>query len=208
MKTTFEQDAATQGGVKRYTSEIVEVAPHLLEDYINKEYFDGLCRQGCPNFEKKWSCPPFAPAYVDYTRGWEKLFVLYMQISFNQFEYIKNDYLKVKAANVILKSRADKFLRKMAAQHGNYISTGSCRLCKPCKCKIGAPCAYPDMMTYSFEALGVDVSKLVEKYFSRALLWYTPHNLPEHTSVISGLLTNDEITVMDIQNEYMRYITR
>ena len=207
MNTTFEKDAVTQGGAKRYIAEIVEIAPRLLEDYINKEHFDGLCKQGCPNFGKKWSCPPFAPGYMDYTMNWEKLFVLYMQISFDQFDYIKSDHLKVKAANVILKSRADKFLREMAVQYGNYLSTGSCRLCKPCKCKIGTPCAHPDMMTYSFEALGVDVSRLVEKCFSRTLLWYKPHNLPEYTSIVSGLLTNGEITIMDIKSAYLRYIT-
>lgn len=208
MKTTFEQDAVTPGGTKRYIAEIVEVAPQLLEDYINKELFDRLCKQGCPNYGKKWSCPPLSPVYIDYTKNWEKLFILYMQISFDQFDYIKSDHLKVKAANVILKSRADKFLRKMSVQYGNYISTGSCRLCKPCKRKIGASCAHPDIMTYSFEALGVDVSKLVEKHFSRALLWYKPNNLPAYTSVVSGLLTNDEITTVDIQSEYMRHITK
>jgi predicted metal-binding protein len=208
MKVTFEHDAVTQGGSKRYFVEIVEIAPQLLGDYINKEHFDGLCKQGCPNYGKKWSCPPLAPGYMDYTKNWKKLFILYMQISIDQFDYIKSDYLKVKAANIILKSRADKFLRKMAMQYGNYISTGSCRLCKPCKCKIGVSCAHPTIMTYSFEALGVDVSQIVEKYFSRVLLWYKPHNLPAYTSVVSGLLTNDEITARDIQSEYIRYITK
>lgn len=207
MKIVFEQNTLSERDPKSYAVEIVEIEPHLLKSYLNKEYFDELCMHGCPNYDKKWSCPPFAPVYMDFIKKWKKLFVVYMQINLKQFSYIKNDYLKIKAANVILKSRADKFLRKMAKQYGNYISTGSCRLCRPCKCKIGLPCAHPDIMTYSLEALGIDVSQLVDKCFNKSLLWYKPHCLPEYTSVVCGLLTNAKITAEDIQEEYLRYMT-
>ncbi len=129
-----------------------------------------------------------------------------MRIDTDQFSYVKNDYLKIKAANSILKSRADNFLSKMAKQYGRYISTGSCRLCKPCKCKVDMPCAHPDKMTYSFEALGIDVSALVDMCFQEPLLWYKPQSLPKYTSVVCGLLTNDSLSIKFLADEFFRLI--
>jgi len=173
---------------------------------IDKTKFDAMCFSGCPNYEKKWSCPPFAPAYHHFAIGWKYLYTFYMQIEMNQFVYIRNDYLKIKAANNILKSKADKYIRKMALGYGKYISTGSCRLCRPCKCKIGQPCASPEAMTYSYEAMGIDVNALVERYFTNKLLWYKRGQLPKYTSVVCGILSNELYSIKILQDEYFRLI--
>lgn len=179
------------------------IDPLSIINLSNRKYFQYLCANGCPNYAQKWSCPPFSPSFREFVAGWDSLFVLYMRIDTDQFAYIKNDYLKIKAANSILKSRADRFLRKMAEQYGRFISTGSCRLCKPCKCKTNVPCAHPEKMTYSFEALGVDVNALVNRCFQKPLLWYKPHNLPAYTSVVCGLLTNKPLSIKTLQDEYI-----
>ena len=100
----------------------------------------------------------------------------------------------MKAANSILKSRIDKALRNSMNENEFYISTGSCRLCKSCKKKVGKSCAYPKRRTYSFEALGINVSLLATDLFHRDLLWYKAKSLPEYTSVVAGLLTNNGVT--------------
>jgi len=100
----------------------------------------------------------------------------------------------------------DKYLTLMASQYGHYISLGSCRLCKPCKCKQGKPCAHPDKMSYSFEAMGVDVGALVEHFFKSTLLWYKPKCLPEYTSVVRGLLSSKKIPLNDLHIEYIRFV--
>lgn len=97
----------------------------------------------------------------------------------------------MKAANSILKSRIDKALRNSMDENEFYISTGSCRLCKSCKKKTGKPCAYPERRTYSYEALGIDVSSLTMDLFQKELLWYKAKHLPEYTAVVAGLLTNN-----------------
>jgi predicted metal-binding protein len=199
--------ANTDNAVIDYKIEICRVFPQNLFPLVNTEKFSGLCKDGCPNYRKKWSCPPYAPSFQDFAAGWNKLYVLYMRAATDQFAYIKNDYLKVKAANSILKSRADKFLRVMAARNGRFISTGSCRLCKPCKCKSGVICAHPDKMTFSFEALGVDVGLLVPTYFNTPLLWYKPNSLPEYTAVVCGLLTNESFSDKKLHDEYVRCIS-
>lgn len=207
MRTSALHVASTASGRSEYTIEIVEVNPLLLSDLCDKNKFDSLCKCGCPNFQRKWSCPPYAPAFSDFVSKWEHLYVIFMHTEMEQFFYIKNDYLKIKAANSLLKSRADKFLRQMAKRYGHYITTGSCRLCKPCKCKNGIPCAHPDSMTYSFEAMGVDVGKVVDEYFQKSLIWYKSRQLPKYTSVVCGLLTNERLSLEFLLDEYRICIT-
>ena len=132
------------------------------DPFTDKPHFDSLCRTGCPNYGKKWSCPPFAPSYRSLASPYRYLWVCVLCAETEQFSYIKNDFLKVKAANSILKSRLDKALRLLSDRYGNYISSGSCRLCKPCRCRSGLPCGHPDKMSCSFEALGMDVGRLTE----------------------------------------------
>ena len=174
-----------------YQIYITDVDIKDIEKYETKDRLTTLCRNGCANYEHKWSCPPYAPFYSDFTDKYEYLSVCLALVKLNQLEYIKNDYLKVKAANTILKSRIDKALRNLIDKDVYYISSGSCRLCKSCKCKIHEPCARPGLMTYSFEALGINVAKMVYDLFGIPLLWYRKHHLPEYTSVVAGLISKE-----------------
>lgn len=78
---------------------------------LNKCYFDSLCQKGCTNYSQKWSCPPYAPNFKKYSQGYTYLTAIVLKVSVNEFDYIKNSYLKIKAANSVLKSRMDKMLR-------------------------------------------------------------------------------------------------
>lgn len=202
----FFQYAKTKSATIQYTVEMCLYTPSDCTKYENKAKFDNLCKIGCPNYLCKWSCPPYAPSFTDLALKWDKIYIVFMHVDLSQFSYIKNDYLKVKAANNILKSRADQFIRKMAGMHGKCISTGSCRLCKPCKCKLNKPCAHPDLMAYSFEALGINVSQLVEDCFKKQLIWYKKNCLPQYTSVVCGILTNDNLSDEYLQDSYKKCI--
>jgi len=200
--------ALTKSAQIDYSLDICIVPTGELSIYLNEIKIHNLCENGCVNYAKKWSCPPFTPHFVDFVKKWDKLYIFYLRINLEQLSYIKHDYLKIKAANTIMKSRADRFLIKMAENYGNCISSGSCRLCKPCKCKIELPCAHPDIMTYSFEAMGIDVERLIDDLFEKPLLWYNPPFLPEYTSIVCGLLTNEVITKEKLYYEYNECITQ
>jgi predicted metal-binding protein len=206
MAYSFVSQADTPSTTLEYTINILEICPDVLSDIVDKGKFNALCASGCSNYKQKWSCPPFAPIYQRFVDGWKHLYMLYVRIEISQFGYIRNNYLKIKAANAVLKTRVDKYLRNMAMQYGKYISTGSCRICKPCKCKQERLCAHPDIMSYSFEALGVNVGVLVEQYFQSKLLWYKPNYLPRYTSVVCGLLSNTVISCEALHDEYVRIV--
>jgi len=206
MIDSFKCVANTPSASLKYDVSIVQIMSGELIDLEDKNKFDRMCDSGCPNFGRKWSCPPFSPAYIDFATKRRYLYIWLIQIKMNQFTYIKNDYLKIKAANSILKSRADKYLREIALKYGVYISTGSCRFCKPCKRKIEQSCANPEKKTYSYEAMGIDVGTLVEKYFASKLLWYKRGQLPEYTSIVCGLLSNELISFGTLRDEYIKLI--
>lgn len=185
--------AKTPTSIIQYSlqSETAEVQD--FTKYMDIKVFHECCKLGCPNYGMKWSCPPYAPDYGAYVRDYKLLTVFLLKAELSQFSYIKNDYLKIKAANSILKSRIDNTLRFFKNDETHYISTGSCRLCKPCKRKLNIPCAHPDLMSYSFEAMGINVTHLVRDLFEEELLWYSKKMLPQYTCVVAGLLCKKEI---------------
>jgi predicted metal-binding protein len=202
-KTTLY--ATTSGGILAYEFQTKNVQAQELKQYVDLPKFAELCRTGCINYAKKWSCPPFAPAYDRYISKYKFLTVCVMSINLSQFSYVRNDYLKVKAGNIVLKSRIDRALRALAVNGLKYISTGSCRLCKPCKCKIGEKCSKPDKMAFSFEALGVDVNSMTVDLFLHELRWYKKGFLPTYTTVVAGLLSNTLINTKLIEEKLVNY---
>jgi len=191
--------AVTPNAKIEYQIFIRNVPAKDIAKYEMKDRF-ALCREGCTNYERKWSCPPYAPSYQEFTNDFVNISVCLAMVRLEQFDYIKNDYLKIKAAHTILKSRADKTLRKLTDKDTYYISCGSCRLCKICNCKLQKPCKHPGLMTYSFEAMGINVGDMVIDLFGIPLLWHTKNTLPEYTCVVSGLLSNKEYDLSAIIN--------
>jgi predicted metal-binding protein len=95
----------------------------------------------------------------------------------------------------------DKALRQVSSAAHRYISAGHCKLCKHCSCKNQLACKHPDKLTYSFEALGINVQEMVQELFGLPLLWYSKANLPQYTSVVAGMLSKqpfDPQVVIDI----------
>ena len=202
----FTANAKSQTISADYTVEICVVTPKECMVFEEKEYFGALCSNGCKNYARKWSCPPYSPSFSSVALGWSKLYILYLRMPMQPFAHIKNGYLRIKAANSMLKSRADKYMRTLAMEYGKFISTGSCRLCKPCKCSKGEPCAHPSIMAYSFESLGINVDALVKEYFKEPLLWYKKGSVPEYTSVVCGLLTNEDLSLDILKELYLKTI--
>jgi predicted metal-binding protein len=170
---------------------IETVQVDCVAEYEDYNKFEKLCKDGCPNYGLKWSCPPYSPKFNEYSDGFTYITICALKMNLEQLSYIKNDYLKVKAANTILKSKVDKVFGSFVTESTKYVSTGSCRLCRPCKCKKGESCGHSSKMAYSFEALGINVAKITEALFDFELLWYKKGKCPQFTAVIVGLLTNE-----------------
>jgi len=157
---------------------------------LRKNLFEEMCKKGCVNYGKKYSCPPFAPKFEALTNNHQGLFIILFQCPLNQID--STEYNKVRIANVVMKSRIDRLMRILEKEFNTlFLSTGSCRLCKPCKLKLNQPCAHPDKKRYSLESTGVDCNHLSESLFNISMLWYKNKKAPKYTCVICGLLCNE-----------------
>lgn len=167
--------------------------PSLLITYYNYEKTSGLCQNGCKNFGNKWSCPPFSKKYVDISSAYKYCYLILMYTNLEAFSDITNKYLRVKAANAILKSKCEKMARTYEDQCGGYsLLSGSCRLCQTCAKKRDLACRKPDKIRYSMEATGLDVEAICEEHFGHKLLWYSsPNKLPLYTSAVCCVLSKD-----------------
>lgn len=171
---------------------------------INLEVFNKMCKEGCVNYAKKFSCPPFAPSFEKLVEDKEGLFVVLFKCNLKEID--STEYNKVRIANVVMKSKIEKLMRFLEKKFQTiYLSTGSCRLCKPCKLKIKEPCKYPEKKRYSLEAVGLDCDKLSQDLFGFPLLWYKDKRSPEYTCVICGLVC-DKKDVKELMKDLKRHL--
>lgn len=168
----------------------------VLIKYFEGERLAKACKNGCPNYGKKWSCPPFASPFTDILKKYSCAFVLIFSTEMNYYQDIKNKYLAVKAANATLKTTIEKCTRDLENYTKGYsLLSGSCRCCNPCQCKKNLPCKHPDKMRYSMEATGLNVQQLGIDFLNHELLWYEDKTLPKYTSTVTLTLFNQNLNV-------------
>lgn len=173
---------------------------------ILRNYYDGTittraCKDGCVNYDKKWSCPPCSKSYLNIENKYSSACLLCFYTDLKHYNDIKNKYLAVKAANVTLKSLVEKCARDLEAYTGGYsLLSGSCRLCKPCQRKLNLSCKNPDKMRYSMEATGLNVQKICNDFLDHTLLWYKDKTLPVYTSTVALVLFNYSLKKDEILN--------
>ncbi len=173
----------------------IPIDSSMLLKYTDKSRFEELCKTGCPNYGQKWSCPPYSSDISLYLARYPYAVLFLMWCDLDQFNYTKTEYMRVRAANSILKSRMDRILDKFQGElQGKAISNGSCKLCKPCCKKLEKPCKKPDKIKYSLESLGLDVGSISRDFFNHSLLWYQDKKAPAYTSVLSAYLMKEEIS--------------
>jgi predicted metal-binding protein len=160
---------------------------------VEKQKFCEMCKEGCVNYGKKFSCPPFSGDFLslvnkEYKEG---IFVLMFLIRLNSIN--STEYNKVRIANSVMKSRIDRLMRILESEFKTkFFSTGSCRLCKKCQLILKKPCKHPNKMRYSLESTGVNCNYLSERLFSLPLLWFKDGKAPDYTCVLAGLICNSK----------------
>lgn len=173
---------------------------------LNQKLFVQMCKKGCVNYGKKYSCPPFAPNFEFLMENKEGLFVVLFKCDLKEIN--STEYNKIRIANVCLKSRMVKLMRFLENKFGTiFLSTGACNLCKSCKVKLNESCKYPDKKRYSLEAVGIDCDDLCESLFKTSLLWYKNKKSPQYSCVVCGLIC-DEVDSKKIKEELNQFIIK
>lgn len=73
------------------------------------------------------------------------------------------------------------------------LSAGGCGRCGDnCTRPQGLPCRYPDQMRPCIDALGGDISKTMDLYFQKPLVWIKDGKTPDYLTLVGGLLWRED----------------
>jgi predicted metal-binding protein len=170
---------------------------------VNRVLFEEMCKKGCKNYNNKYSCPPFTPKFEYLIKNREGLFIILFSSPLSNIK--SSEYNKVRIANSVMKSRMLKLMYYLESKFNTqFLSSGSCNLCKPCKCKLKLPCKHPDKRRYSLESIGIDCNKLSKDLFNHPLTWYKNKKAPEYSCIICGLICNQS-QIQEIEKEIINY---
>ncbi|ACJ15951.1 hypothetical protein, conserved [Thermococcus onnurineus NA1] len=121
----------------------------------------------CPMYGKRPSCPPHAPDWRE-AREWvshfRKALIIKFEIDMDDFEAEKR-----KAILYLLKREEELF--KEGKMYAMALFPGSCNLCDDCTFERGEPCRMPTKVRPSVDAIGIEISRLVEIDFSESVLY-------------------------------------
>jgi predicted metal-binding protein len=147
---------------------------------------------GCPNFESRWSCPPFPDHSLDRLGNWSHAVVAARKVPL-PFEEIPStpEGANAWALDRFHASRAEfrEILLKLekAFPGSRALVAGHCVQCTACAREVGDPCRFPEAMRYSLEAVGFDVTSLTAGILGVSIHWPS-QGLPEYYLTVGALL--------------------
>lgn len=135
------------------------------ERIVFEESFRVYCEENlCGQYGANYACPPDCGSPEDMKQkisAHKKALVL--QTIWQVSDYSDREATKsAKAAHNVSTVRLTKALREMGVA-GFPVGSGGCSLCKPCKLKAGAPCAFPDLRYSCMSAYCIFVKKLADE---------------------------------------------
>lgn len=123
--------------------------------------------KACPTYGKSHSCPPYAPSWretKELVKHYRRALLIKFEINSKNFEEEKR-----KVLNYILKREGELF------KNGNLYATalfpGNCNLCEECEFEKSGSCKMPSKVRPSIDAVGIELSKIVELDFSESVLY-------------------------------------
>ncbi|WP_324736587.1 DUF2284 domain-containing protein [Thermococcus sp. SY098] len=124
------------------------------------------CRT-CPVYGKSPSCPPHAPSWKEskeWIKHFKKALLLKFQLDYEDFEEEKRKVL------LYLLQKEEELFRK-----GNpYVLAlfpGNCNLCEVCEFEKSGHCRMPTKVRPSIDAIGIELSKIVDLNFGESVLY-------------------------------------
>ena len=172
----------------------------LKENYCDREKFESFCRE-CRNYGQVWSCPPYDFSIEEYLKEYNYIYITGVKIIFdeNTLEKVNTSEKINNYTTETLFVMKNKLLDIMLQMEKIYpdsrgLSAGGCKICEDCSRKSNISCKHPELMRYSLESLGFDVGKISSNILNFELKWATATRLPDYFSLITGLMTKEQIS--------------
>jgi len=145
------------------------------------------CKYWCDRYGMNWSCPPYVPSVEEF-RSILKEYNYALIVKFQSSAKVSTEALKLITAREVLgmqkgMKELESFykiwnedkrkahlalleLEKFAFANGYPFALalipGSCNLCP--KCDVTKPCVHPEMLRFSVESVGVNITKTLQPY--------------------------------------------
>jgi predicted metal-binding protein len=121
----------------------------------------------CPQYDKNPSCPPKAPDYnfaKEWLSSYTKALLIKCFIDINFFEAQKREMLKMLLDK-------EKFFFSQNKLYSYALFPGNCNLCEVCSYYDKKVCSKPSLVRYSLDAVGIEISSIVNIDFSESVLY-------------------------------------
>nr|WP_320118803.1 DUF2284 domain-containing protein [uncultured Marinifilum sp.] len=114
----------------------LEIPTSEILTYLQPERFNSFCKEGCSNFNKKWTCPPNCPSFTEYTKVFPKITLHLFYTRTNQFDFVEAKNRGLEAYNFI-KEELQSYLHNIESKNSIMIAANSCEMCSPCAIALG-----------------------------------------------------------------------
>lgn len=139
---------------------------HLLNTAWDLKQVESDCMQ-CKNYDVHFSCPHHEFNIPDYLHQYQYALIVSHAIPIDQARPMTLDdtfYFHKKHLDWVLVHHESDMPGSMA------IIPGPCQNCQPtCETSHFTVCPNPDLLRYSYESLGFDVSTILKVYFDKEL---------------------------------------
>ena len=137
----------------------------ILKNYMDFDYFTGLCKNGCSNYNSNHTCPPNSPKFIDYTKDYEYSLIVLMYTEMNKYDSIEN-------VHKLLRKVLSELLIPLEKEFNGLLTEGGrCLYCKECTYIKNLPCRYPTKMRFSMESMGIDLNRVSKDILNHTIRW-------------------------------------
>lgn len=171
----------------------------ILANYMDFEYFTGLCEDGCPHYNLSYTCPPNSPRFTEYTKNYEYSLVIamYMKIEENNTINDIHPYLR--------RILSDLLIPLEVKMDGLLTDGGRCRYCEKCTYVDNLPCRFPDKIRFSMEAMGIDLDKVCKYILNHSIMW-NEDNENRYCTVLGSINSNGNISENDFKEAILKLV--
>lgn len=166
---------------------------HLLDTYYDPVTFHTCCR-GCPEHNRRWSCPSGVPDTREFFAPYSRVMLIGVKVRYAEdcrWESRLPGHLEPVRQRTYGRVKKMVHALQLAFEDcfpGAYsIAAGRCEQCAVCTRPSGQPCAKPDRMRYSFSAFRFDLGRLADEVLDMPLKWCA-EGLPEYNVILCAML--------------------
>ncbi|MGQ1909024.1 DUF2284 domain-containing protein [Marinifilum sp. RC60d5] len=165
----------------------LQIPTNEILTYLQPDKFNSLCKEGCSNFNKKWTCPPNCPPFTEYAKNFSQINLHLFYTRTDQFNFIEAKNRGLKAYNFI-KEELQSYLHDIESENNIMIAANSCEICSPCALASGKNCPMPEKIRYNLVAFGFNVNAIMNDLFQYELKWLDKDKAPDYISSLAAIL--------------------